>query len=252
MKPIGHRLLRLEEATSTNTLLLENEAYLNTHGLVLTARHQTAGRGRQGRRWASIPGQQLQFSLVWHPMLPAALLPVVALVSGLAVAQALEDSLGLRPRLKWPNDVLLEGRKVCGILVESSPGSGATPRLVVGIGINCQGLPEEYPQELRGVLTTLASCAGRPVDNEEVFQAVLSRLDAAHGKLTPAGLPALLEAWRQRAEFQGRRVRVTTPGGMAPGRPVDVTPEGFLVVLLEDGSRHVQVSGDLEWLPRDR
>ena len=112
MKPIGHTIIRLDEVESTSTLMLEDSAYLENHGLVVIARHQTGGRGRMGRRWASLPGGQLQFSLVLHPNLPPQEVPLLSLVSGLAVARALEDVLALRPALKWPNDVLLGGGKV--------------------------------------------------------------------------------------------------------------------------------------------
>lgn len=248
MKPIGHTVIRLEEATSTNTLALENEAYLGDHGLVLLARHQTAGRGRMGHGWVSLPGAQLQFTVVLHPVLPAGEVPVLALVAGLAVAQAMEDVLGLAPALKWPNDVLLDGRKVCGILVESRPGAGGTQRLVVGIGINCQGRAADFPPELRERLTTLAEATGAPVDSEALLQTVLARLETLYQRLAAGGRAEVLAQWRRRAPFAGRRVRFPAADGPREGQPCDLTSEGFLVVQTDDGARHVQVSGELEWL----
>jgi BirA family biotin operon repressor/biotin-[acetyl-CoA-carboxylase] ligase len=250
MRPIGHTILRLEETPSTNTLVLETEEYLADHGLVVLARHQTAGRGRMGRHWASVPGAQLQFSVVVHPAVRAEEVPLLALVSGLAVAQALEGLLGLSPRLKWPNDVLLDGRKVCGILLEAkpAPGTGQPPRLVIGIGLNCQGRAEDYPPDLRERVTTLAEVYGAPVDNEEVLQAVLERLNALYDRLVAGERPALLAEWRRCAALAGRRVRVQTPQGLREGHARDITGEGYLLVELEGGTRHVQVSGEVAWL----
>ena len=126
-RPIGHHVVRLEEVESTNTLVLQNPDYLEHHGLVVLARHQTGGRGRMGRRWASLPGQQLQFTVVLHPILPPEDFSIFSLLGGVAVAQAVEERVGLSPRLKWPNDIMVDGGKVCGILLESRPGpAGAT------------------------------------------------------------------------------------------------------------------------------
>jgi BirA family biotin operon repressor/biotin-[acetyl-CoA-carboxylase] ligase len=251
MQGIGSEIVRLEEVASTNTLALQEPAYLERHGLVLLARHQTGGRGRMGRQWVSVPGRQLQFSVVLHPAFPAADFPLVALVSGLAVAQAIGAVTGLRPRLKWPNDVLLDGRKVCGILVEGTSGAGGKPRLVVGIGLNVNGGAADFPPELHGLLTTVAEQAGTPVEPEALLRALLERLQALWERLSRGDKPALLDDWRREALLGApERVRLGTPGGEREGVPEDVTAEGFLVVRLDDGTRLTQVSGELEWMAR--
>lgn len=247
--PIGAEIVRLEEVESTNTLVLERPSYLERHGLVVLARHQTGGRGRMGRHWASLPGRQLQFSVVLHPDFRAEDFPVVSLVAGLAVAQGIREATGLAPRLKWPNDVMHEGRKLCGILVEGKPGSGGRPRLVVGIGINCNGRAADFPEPLRERLTTLAEGTGAAVDAEALLAAVLARLDALYARLAAGGKAALLDEWRAAALLgPGQRVRLSASAGGGEGVPEDITAEGYLVVRLADGSRSVQVSGELEWL----
>ncbi|MDH5751816.1 MAG: biotin--[acetyl-CoA-carboxylase] ligase [Deltaproteobacteria bacterium] len=252
MKPIGHRIIRLEEVHSTNTLLLENEQYMDEHGLVALARHQTQGRGRMGRTWTSLSGRQLQFSVVLHPPLRAEELPAMSLVCGLAVARALEESNGLSPRLKWPNDVLIEGRKVCGILVESRPGTSGEQRLVVGIGINCRGPSADYPEDIRGGLTTLEEALtilGRgPVDEEEVLQAVLAELESLHERLVRGEMSLVLEEWKHRAVLKGQRVALDTPAGRREGQPLDITSEGYLLIELDGGERIRQISGEVLWL----
>jgi BirA family transcriptional regulator, biotin operon repressor / biotin---[acetyl-CoA-carboxylase] ligase len=249
MPRIGHEIVRLEQVASTNTLAMQTPEYLERHGLVLLARHQTGGRGRMGRHWASLPGQQLQFSVVVHPAFPSADFPAVALLAGLAVAEAIAGQTGLAPRLKWPNDVMLHERKVCGILVEGATGAGRQPRLVVGIGINCQGRAEDFPADLRDHLITLAEATGGPVDTEALLQAVLARLEALLERLAAGEKPALLDQWRAYGLLgAGQRVRVHTQQGDREGVPEDVSPEGFLLVRLDDGSRLTQVSGELEWM----
>ena len=248
MAAIGHEIVRLDEVVSTNSLVMGRRDYLERHGLVVLARHQTGGRGRMGRHWASVPGHQLQFSVVVHPAFPATDFPVVTLLSGLAVAQAIEQQLRLSPRLKWPNDVMLSGRKVCGILVEGV-SAGSRPRLVVGIGINCLGGSEDFPAELRDRLTTLALEAGRPVDMEALLQAVLARIEALCGRMAEGGKAEVLALWREHALLgAGERLRIPTQEGEREGVPEGITPEGYLIVRLPDGSRRVHVSGELEWL----
>lgn len=248
MKPIGHTIIRLDEVESTSTLMLEDSAYLENHGLVVIARHQTGGRGRMGRRWASLPGGQLQFSLVLHPNLPPQEVPLLSLVSGLAVARALEDVLALSPALKWPNDVLLGGGKVCGILVEGARGRGGRPRLVIGIGVNCDGTPGDFPPEVRASLTTLAHETGAPVDKEALLQAILAQLTALHERLTAGDKAALLAEWSRRALLRGHRVRMNAADGAREGEPVGLTAEGCLIIATDDGGQYAQLSGELEWL----
>lgn len=248
MAGIGHEIIRLEEAVSTNSLIMGRRDYLDRHGLVVIARHQTGGRGRMGRHWSSLPGRQLQFSMVVHPRFPAVDFPVMSLLTGVAVAQAIQALLGLAPQLKWPNDVIVAGRKVCGILVEGVSG-GRKPRLVVGIGINCTGRSDDFPPELRDRLTTLEQETGCTVDMDALLHAVLDHVDALCARMAEGGKADVLALWRRYALLgEGERLRIPTQEGEREGVPESVTPEGYLIVRLDDGTRRVHVSGELEWL----
>jgi len=248
MNPLGYRILRLDEVGSTNTLILENDRYLDDPGLVVLAHHQTAGRGRIGRRWISLPGAQLQFSAVVHPSGHPAEIGVVSLIAGLSVAEAVEELLGLKPALKWPNDVLLGGRKVCGILTESKPGERGQPRLVIGIGINCNGGESDFPPDLQPLLTTLQQGSGQAVDLEAALRAVLSRLEENLSALWAGRRAALLRAWRVRALPGERRVRIANARPPREGRAAGIDAEGRLLIRLPDGSLHAHASGEIEWL----
>ena len=243
---LGHTVIRLKEAASTNSLVMETPDYLGNHGLVLLAGHQTAGRGRVGRKWASVPGLQLQFTVVLHPPLPREQVSIISLLAGLAVGECLKSLPGLQPLLKWPNDVILNGRKVCGILVEMKQVQTG-PRLALGIGLNCLGAPEDFPPDVRGLLTTLSHEAGAPVEMEAVFKAVLEALQSRYQRLLHGGKAALLEDWSALADLPGRAVRYPTAEGERRGEALGLSPEGYLLIATSEGGTHVHASGELEW-----
>jgi len=271
MLKLGHTIVRVDEAASTNSLVLASEPYLDQHGLVVVARRQSAGRGRLGRPWLDLSGEQLFASIVVHPRLAAAETSIVSLIAGLAAAQAIREIAGLEPRLKWPNDVMIRGRKVCGILVESSPSRNGAPRLVIGVGVNCQGNLEGLPPDLRGRVTALSQEAGRAIAPDALLQALLTRLEALLVRLEAGGKAELLIEWARSADAAGRWVLFPSPGsgpagsfhpgqdpspasGQAPasaartqGIVQGITPEGYLVVEDLAGLRHVIVSSELVW-----
>lgn len=248
VQPLGHKIIRLEETPSTNSLVLETEDYLNNHGLVVMTPHQTAGRGRMGRQFFSFPGEQLLFSVVIHPNLASEDVPLVSLLAGVAVAEVLETSFSLRPELKWPNDVLLDKRKVCGILVEARHSKSGGPRLVTGIGLNCHGNPAEAPQNLRSIVTTIAHETGANVDVDELLQSLLTALQSRLTALESGDRAGLLNSWLDRARLAGRRVLVP---GLAPpmeGTVRGLSEGGFLDIELDNGREHTHLSGELTWL----
>jgi BirA family biotin operon repressor/biotin-[acetyl-CoA-carboxylase] ligase len=248
MAALGQTILRLDESPSTNTLVLGDERHLARHGLVVVARRQTAGRGRMGRSWFALPGDQLYASIVVHPAAPAADVPAIALIAGLAVARAIGDVTRLDARLKWPNDVQVRARKVAGILVEGRPGPQGQPRLVVGIGVNCQGSTEDAPPDLRPRITTLSQETGTLVAPEPVLQAILARLDALLARLNAGQKAELLIEWARSASVVGRRVRFPGPKVEGDGIAQGITPEGYLVVEDVPGLRHILVSGEVTWV----
>lgn len=248
MQPLGHQIIYLASCPSTNSLVLATPEYLDAHGLVVQTPHQTDGRGRMGKSFFSFPGEQLLFSTVIHTHLPPQHVPLISLAAGVAVAQAVAELYGLQPELKWPNDVLLGGRKVCGILVESRRGQQGQQRLVVGIGINCHGNPAQAPEALQPIVTTLEQETGTAVETQPLLQAVLREMQLWITRLE-AGEPApLLDAWRERARLRGRRVRVLGLDPPQTGTVTGLNGDGFLDITLDSGEPHVHHSGELQWL----
>ena len=221
-------------AESTNALAVATPQ----PGLVVIADHQTAGRGRLGRTWVTPEGAALTFSVVVDPVLDDEWWPLLPLVAGYAVGRAVDG------RLKWPNDVLVGGRKVCGILVERihAHGAGRDVRTlaVVGIGINVDQREDELPVD---TATSLALAHG-PRDRTELFGEVLRQLEHWTG-LTSRSPQAFVDGYRAECDTLGRDVRVDLPGGdVLVGRAVDVDDHGRLVV--DDGSDTVAVAaGDV-------
>lgn len=224
-----------ETAGSTNDLALNWIEAGVPDGALVVADTQTAGRGRLDRRWITQPGSALAFSLVLHPRTDEIeKLPFFAPLAGLAVSQALEN-LGLSPAIKWPNDVLLERRKVCGILVEAAWSGSQSKGVVIGIGVNVA--PPSVP--LDGEVMFPAGCVeqalGRPVERMDLLAKILAHIFDLRSIIAS---PLFMRAWEERLAFRGEWVRVEPPG-----RPAQV---GILQGIDVQGSLVLRTDEDLE------
>lgn len=261
---LGRMLVARAEVGSTNDEAWDALATDAPDGTVVIADLQTRGRGRAGRTWHTAPGRALALSVLLHQGCDRRSLGLLPLAAGLAVAQALE-SLGAAPALKWPNDVLLGGRKVAGVLCESrriqpAPGYPATPpgraaapvtardAAVVGVGVNVTQVAGDFPAEIAETATSLA-LAGVVTDRESVAAAFLDALEVLWVGLQQGGRAELLAAWSARADFWDRVVVVRTPAGVVRGRARALDPDGALVLVLEDGMETTVLAGDLETAP---
>jgi len=248
----GHRVAVYDSLDSTNALALDMglDEQLPENGTVICAKAQTKGRGRLGRSWISAPGTGLYFSVMLRPDLSREDLAKITLAAGLAVARAVEGVCGLPTMIKWPNDVLVRGRKVAGILTESGNwAAGAGPFVVVGVGINVNTPEDVFPEDLRGRAGSLAVAAGRRFDRGEVLEAVLRRLDYEISRLEGDDFPGLLAEWRAKDATLNRRLTWLTPeGGTVTGISLGPDQEGLLRVKDDEGNVHAVLSGDLDLL----
>jgi len=229
----------LASCDSTNAVLLARAEAGAPSGSVVIAEAQTAGRGRRGRAWLSAPGDSLTFSLLWR-FSPGTLPAGLSLAVGLAVACGVErlGAGGTAIRLKWPNDVLLDGRKLGGILIELLPG--APHAAVIGIGLNLR-LPAAMPAELRAQAAALET----PVDPNVLLAALLVELRAALESFAVAGFAGLRAAWTAHHAFENAPVRLLTdfaPPRAGICRGVDV--DGALLLETDAGVERV-LSGEL-------
>jgi BirA family biotin operon repressor/biotin-[acetyl-CoA-carboxylase] ligase len=213
-------------------------------GAVVVADQQTAGRGRSGHSWFSPPASGLYVSVVLAPRLATIdalrATQLVTLGAGVAIAEALESSAGLRADLKWPNDLYVGRRKLAGILAESS---GDT--VILGYGINIA--PSAFPPELRDRATSIESELGRGVDREELFVETLAALSRRYEDLLNGRFDAILDAWRRRAPGAvGARVARTVSGAVEWGVTEGIDDRGALLVRVGDRTERI-VSGELTW-----
>jgi BirA family biotin operon repressor/biotin-[acetyl-CoA-carboxylase] ligase len=225
-------------------------AYAGTpHGTLVVAEIQTGGRGRLGRHWGS-PKGGLWMSLVLRPRFAASLASRITQTAAVGVAKALWE-VGVEVRIKWPNDLLAGGKKICGILAESSPGNaGETVEerrldyVILGVGMNANLDPAELRVPDREV-TTIRSELGRDVDVLELLRVVLSNLDAELGRIEDFG--AVLEDWRNLNCTLGEKVRVRRFGETVEGKAVDLSPEGTLLLSTRRGTVEL-FEGEVEHL----
>ncbi len=217
-------------------------------GAVVAADEQTSGRGRLQRRWVTRPGSALAFSIVLRPA-PAEL-PHLALLSplgGLAVCTALEDTLGLTPQIKWPNDVLLGRRKTCGILAESFWQGDVLGAVILGIGINIAPGSVPPSQDLLFPATYVEDFTTALVERNALLAAILDQLEAWRAQL---GSPHFMAAWQSRLAFRNEWVEIQAPGGAAlVGRLQGVDADGNLRIALESGEEVRLAAGDVRLRP---
>ncbi len=236
--PPTFEVRRVLETGSTNTDLVAAARGGAPAGLVLVAGHQSAGRGRLGRSWSAPPGSALLCSVLLRPSLAPEELHRCTQAVAVAAARACEAVAGVRPDLKWPNDLLVGPAKLAGVLAESVLGPQGVEAVVVGIGLNVTRAAP--PPEAGAAATSLEHHAGRPPGLDTLLERFLAELAGIE-------LDTLAAQYRARLATLGTRVRVQRPGGDLVGTAVDVRSSGALVVRDDDGDHEV-LAGDVTHL----
>jgi BirA family biotin operon repressor/biotin-[acetyl-CoA-carboxylase] ligase len=268
----GKRLIFRDTVRSTNDLARE-EAEKGAHeGTVVLAEAQTLGRGRLSRTWHSPSGLGIWMSIVLRPDVSPERAPSLTFCISLAVAKALKALYPVDVELKWPNDVLVKGRKVCGILTEMKVTRQRVEFVICGVGINVNQTADDFPVGLREAAASLLIATGKEADRTELFSEALSQMEAAYERFSREGAGACIREWRSMCPFFGRRVRVTerpgdvngagsfqekasreragSPGGrtgeVTEGIFFDIAENGAMVLRLDSGIHRTFVAGDIE------
>lgn len=227
----------LDSVDSTMRVAAERAAAGAPAGTVIAAEEQTHGQGRLGRAWHSPRGTGLYFTQILRPALEQQQIPVLTLALGLGVADALKLFTGVACDLRWPNDLLHDGRKLCGILAQWRSGA-----VLAGVGLNVR--QTQFPEHLRPIATSLEEVTGTAFDRRILLKAIAASIDAHLRILETSGASAIIGLFSQASSYaEGRRVIVDLPDGPMRGTTAGLTAGGYLQLRLEDGTMRVITAG---------
>jgi BirA family biotin operon repressor/biotin-[acetyl-CoA-carboxylase] ligase len=224
----------LDVTDSTNRVAMEMAENGAPHGTVVVADAQTAGRGRMGRRWESPAGKNLYVSLLLRPSIPTVEAPLLALVAGVALADAVEAA-GVPASLKWPNDLYCGGRKAAGILAEMVSDPDGVRHVVVGVGLNVNMEEDDFPPDLRDTATSLRICAGRAFRRVDVLARLLDAFGTRYAEFLAGGFTSLRDGWDRRDFLRGRRILLRRQGREGWGTADGLDTVGALRFLPDGG-----------------
>jgi BirA family biotin operon repressor/biotin-[acetyl-CoA-carboxylase] ligase len=241
---IGREIHYFRKLSSTNTSAKEQVKKGAKEGTTIIAETQTDGKGRLNRRWVS-PKGGIWLSIILRSEVTAEDAAKITVTTALAVANTLRILYGLKAQIKWPNDVLIQNKKICGILVEATLKEKAVDSLVVGIGLNANFTLQDLSQELQRTVTTLEEVLKKKVDLEELICVILREFEEYYRRFNEKEFSDLLSEWRSMASFLGKKVEITSLNERLTGVAIAVDKNGELIIRLENGIKRKIVSGDL-------
>jgi BirA family transcriptional regulator, biotin operon repressor / biotin---[acetyl-CoA-carboxylase] ligase len=240
----GKRVYHFFKTDSTNRVAMELGYAGEPEGAVVLAEEQTAGRGRAGRTWHSERGAGLYATLLLRPKLSPAQAPLLTMLAGLSAHSAVQSQTGLVAELKWPNDLLLNGKKFGGILTEMYAEPNLVQFVIIGIGINAN--QEKFPGELAATATSLGKETGKFQSRLEFLVRLLSQFESDYNRFLREGAPYVVQRFELVSSFaSGKRVRVDTGMETYLGMTAGLSPEGMLIVKRDDGAVVTVISGDV-------
>lgn len=245
---IGRDITYVPVAVSTNTTAMELAQRNAAEGTAVVAETQTGGKGRLGRSWIS-PRGNLYLSVILRPEVPTHKAPLLTLMGAAATANAIRAAAKITAGIKWPNDILINGRKVGGLLTEMSAEQDRIRHIVLGIGVNVNMELTALPDEVRMLSTSIAAETGAPLDRTSLLRQILQELDRCYLAFL-ADERSVLVAWRALNVTLGMRVVVSGLGGTVEGLAHEIDREGRLLVRLDDGSVQAVAAGDVTIMKR--
>jgi BirA family biotin operon repressor/biotin-[acetyl-CoA-carboxylase] ligase len=244
---IGRRIVLYGGVPSTNLVLRELAARGAVEGTVVLAEEQVRGRGRHGRSWFSPPGLNLYVSVLLRPGLDLREVPRFSLIASLALTEAIWAE-GLPAAIKWPNDILVDGRKVAGTLVETVDLAGTPPYVILGVGVNMnvddEVLQDALRDDARGA-TSLREARGREIDRNLFAASFLNHLERWFAAARDREWDTVLAAWRERDGLRGHRVEIRGVGPAWQGRAEGIDADGYLEIATDAGLRQRVISGEI-------
>ncbi|WNS74008.1 biotin--[acetyl-CoA-carboxylase] ligase [Bacillus sp. DTU_2020_1000418_1_SI_GHA_SEK_038] len=215
-------------------------------GTVIIAEEQVLGRGRMDRKWHSPKYTGVWMSVILRPNIPPQKAPQLTLIAAVAVVQAIEEFTNLTPQIKWPNDILINGKKVTGILTELQADADRITSIIIGIGINVNQQKEDYPEELHNIATSLAIESGKKLQRAELVKILLSKLENLYALYLEKGFYPIKLLWESYAISIGKIITARTITGSIHGKAMGITEDGVLMIEDEKGKVHHVYSADIE------
>lgn len=254
-KYIGKELYCFNEIGSTNDFALKlAEERVNgddffykgvKEGTLVISEKQTSGRGRLSRNWISIPYLGLWFSIILKPRVSPHHASKITFLGGLSVVDAIKESTGLDTKLKWPNDVVCNNKKLCGILTEIKAELDIVNYLVIGIGVNVNFSKNDFPSNLRKIATSLKIELKKDISRLKLLKGILQNIEDNYELFKSKGFKPILENWKEKSVTLNKRVKVETEGDVIEGYAIDVDDECALLIRLDNGIIRRVVSGDV-------
>jgi BirA family biotin operon repressor/biotin-[acetyl-CoA-carboxylase] ligase len=242
----GREIIFYHELSSTQVTAKELARQGAEEGTVVIAETQTQGKGRKGRKWSSTPGQGIQISIILRPRLKPSQSIQIPLVTGVAVAQAIEKVTPLHARIKWPNDLIIGRKKVGGILTEMSAEIDRIDYVVLGIGLNVNTPQVLFPEEIKEVATSLAEELGESVSRVKLLQFLLKEFEGLYSEFTVSGFEPLRERWKAMSKTIGAWVELSdVDSEKIRGKVIDIDESGALILQKRDKSIERILAGDV-------
>jgi len=234
-----------EEIGSTNDEAKRLAREGKQEGLLILSGSQTAGKGRLSRKWHSPEKSGLYCSLILRPPIPISKISLLTILGGVAVLETIQKETSLLPCLKWPNDVLINGKKVCGILIESACKKCNVEFAILGIGVNINNKREQFPDELSGSSTSLRIETGKDIIREKFLSTLMFYLEKKYTSLLKKGHKTILQFWRENNDTFGKKVTIYRGTRLIIGLAKDIDENGNLLVQLKSGDVEKVFSGEL-------
>lgn len=247
---VGQTISYHETVTSTQIIAHQLAQDGAAGGTAVLAETQTAGRGRLARNWDSAAGKGIWMSIILRPAIIPQRAPQFTLVTAVAVVRAIEEVTGLKPEIKWPNDILLNGKKCTGILTELQADMDQVQALIIGIGLNANQTQEDFNPAVRDIATSLRMEQGKPIERAALVQSIFRHLEKYTDLYIENGFAPLKVLWESYSVTIGKRIRATTARDVLEGLALGITDDGVLQLKTDDGRIHTVYSADIELATR--
>ena len=242
---LGSNFYYFSEIDSTNTFARQRAESGAPEGEIVIAETQTQGRGRLGRRWQSPPFTNLYFSLILRPKLPPVHAPQITLMAAVAMVESIVGFIPQAATIKWPNDILVGGKKLAGILTEAACDSERLDYVILGIGVNVNYRFDAMPDVIRHRATSVAELTGESVNRESFLKRLIHHLDRCYGELEASGFTRLAPRWEAHFGLRGKLVRVELLDQIVTGRAIGIDRDGALLIEDQRGVRQRVLAGDV-------